>query len=341
VLRRAPIVIALVVLIASAAGCDLRTLGAKSGSMKLTAEFDDAQHLVPGHAVKVSDVQIGTITGVALDGYRAKVTMSIVSNRKIPVGTTATLSQTSLLGESYVRLDFPAAFDTTNGPFLASGSSIGRTAVEPSLEQVTQQALDVLGAVDGGSLAAIVHSLSTGLGGRGPQLHDLIQQLAGTGQAFAEQSAALGQATDDIGRLGAALASEPDRYGTLVADLDSATAVLAKQREKFVSTLSALSTLAATLNDKVLDPHGPELRQILVQLSDVSATLAADRGTVGDLMANLAVLAQRAPHAVDGSGAILIYGWITGIALPGDSIVPLAVSGKEAVVEMLTPPGAS
>jgi phospholipid/cholesterol/gamma-HCH transport system substrate-binding protein len=341
VLRRTSTAVALVLLVAVVGGCDLRTLGAKTGSMKLTAEFDDAQHLVPGHAVKVSDVQIGTITGVELDSYRAKVTMSIVSDRKIPVGTTATLSQTSLLGESYVRLDFPATFDTTNGPFLASGSSIAQTTVEASLEEVTEQALGVLGAIDGGSLAAIVHSLSTGLGGRGPELHALVEQLAGTGQVFAEQSAALGQAADSIGRLGATLASEPDRYGTLVADLDSATAVLAKQRQKFVTTLGALSTLASTLNDKVLDPHGAELRQILVQLSDVAATLAAERGTVGDLLSNLAVLAQRAPHAVDNSGAILIYGWITSIALPGDTVIPLAVSGKDAVVAMLTPPGAA
>ena len=331
------VAIAAAVVLALLPACDLQTAGAPKGRLKLYAEFDDAQHLVAGHAVKVSDVQVGTVTRVQLDGFRAKVTMSIEDGRHIPVGTTATLAQTSLLGENYVQLQFPESFDPTTGPFLTSGAAIDHTGIQPTLEHVTEQAINALGAIETGDLASIVDALSTGLGGRGEQLHQLIDDLATVGSTFAGQSGDIQTVIDGLGQLGHDLAANSNDVGTLIDDISSASSALSSQRERFVDALGHLNDLATALNRHVLDPHSAQLDRVLKELAPVAAQLAADRDTIGQLLSNLRVTSDRGGHATDASGAILIYAWITGFILPGGQVVSTS-SGAGAVHSLLEPP---
>ncbi len=336
-------VVVAVLLVVALAGCDLRTTGAPKGGLTLTVVLEDAQHLVPGHAVRVADVTVGTVMRVELEGYAARVTLSIEEGRAIPEGTRVTLSQTSLLGENYIRLEYPTGFDPATDPTLGEGAELAADRADPTLEQVTADALEVLGAVEGGDLARIVEALATGAGGRGELLNRAIEQLAAVGASFADQRASLGTAVDGLASLGAALAvDDASAVDAVIGDLALATDTLARQRERFVDTLGRITDLAVVLDEDVLEPHAAELDQMLSQLDDVAAVLAANRGTVGDLLHNLAVLSERAPRAGDGVGGILIYAWITSLALPGGVEVPLAPAEASAApaVSMLAPPGA-
>ncbi|MER7541686.1 MlaD family protein [Spirillospora sp. NPDC127506] len=98
-------ILLLVVAVALAvSGCSYQTAGAPKGDLTLTATFDDAQGLVAGHSVQMSDITIGTVTKVELVGYKARATLSIEDGIKIPKGTRAEIKVTSLLGENYVDL---------------------------------------------------------------------------------------------------------------------------------------------------------------------------------------------------------------------------------------------
>ena len=58
-------ILLLVVAVALAvSGCSYQTAGAPKGDLTLTATFDDAQGLVAGHSVQMSDITIGTVTKV-------------------------------------------------------------------------------------------------------------------------------------------------------------------------------------------------------------------------------------------------------------------------------------
>jgi phospholipid/cholesterol/gamma-HCH transport system substrate-binding protein len=332
----------LLVAVALVTGCTLQTAGAPKGKVTLHATFDDAQHLVTGHAVKVADVQVGTVVDVTLNrtptGYRATVKMSIVDSRKIPVGTKAALAQTSLLGENYVQLSFPPTFDPQNGPFLNDGDEIPDTRIDPSLEFVTQQAIEAIGAIETGDLASIVNTLATGIGGKGEQLHQLIEQLAQVGSTFAGQSGDIAAIVDGLGQLGRDLAGSANDLGLLVDNVAAATNVLTAQRQRFIDALTQLNRLAVALNTQVLEPHSAELDRILKELDPVAATLAANRDTIGQLLANLAIVAQKAPFSTDASGGVLIFDWLTGLSVPGGGTVPLSTTGTAAVSQALEPP---
>lgn len=333
-MRRVALLAAALALVA--AGCDIRTAGAPKGSVVLSVVVPDAQHLVPGHAVRVADVQVGTVTGIELDGYAARITFSVADDRPVPEGTVASLSQTSLLGENYVRLEFPPGFDPVAGPFVATGTELAAGTTDPSLESVTADALDVLGAVEGADLSRIVGALATGTAGRGPLLNRVIVQLSELGAVFASQTDDLDATIAGVAALGADLAADDGAaVEQLATDLAAASETLARQRDRFVETLTRVTELGVALDDAVVGPHAGELDEILSQLDDVAATLADNRATVGSLLEKLAILSERAPRAADAVGGILFYGWIRGLVLPGD--VPIVLPDLTA---LLNPPGA-
>ena len=162
---------ALVALVATlGASCSIRTAGSPRGDLELTAEFDDVANLVVGHSVQLSDVTIGTITDIELvDNRRARVTMSIEDDVELPVGTSAALSKTSLLGEQYVELRPPDPGTPVVGGQrnLESGDEIGETMITADFETVTERAIEFLGAVSAEDVATITSTGARALGGRG------------------------------------------------------------------------------------------------------------------------------------------------------------------------------
>ncbi|NED57475.1 MCE family protein, partial [Micromonospora aurantiaca] len=78
------LLLVMVAAVLAVSGCSYKTAGAPKGDLTLTATFDDAQGLVAGHSVQMSDITIGTVTKVELAGYKAKATLSIEDDVKIP-----------------------------------------------------------------------------------------------------------------------------------------------------------------------------------------------------------------------------------------------------------------
>ena len=284
-------------------------------------------------------MQVGTVTKVALDGYRAKVTMSIVDGRRIPVGTTAVLGQSSLLGENYVQLRFPPQFDPVRGPFLRDGAAVVNTRVDPSLEHVAEQGIEVLAAVQGGDLAAIVNTGATGLGGRGSQMRELIRQLADVGQAFGSQSGDLATIVDGLGALGTQLADGSGDIGALLDSLSGATKTITAQRDGIVDAVRGLTVLARALDEHVLDPHGRQLTTLIAQLDPIAAALGANTDTIGKLLSGLRITAERGPRAISEGNSVLLYGWLDSFRANDGTTTPFP-GGAAAIRSLLDPPRA-
>jgi phospholipid/cholesterol/gamma-HCH transport system substrate-binding protein len=318
--RALAVAVAIVVGLAGTA-CTLQTAGAPKGELSLTSVLDDAQHLVTGHAVRVADVKVGTITKVALEGYRARVTMSIADGRRIPEGTTAVLAQTSLLGENYIGLRFPEKFDPENGPFLKKGAEIPTSAVEPQLEQVTDKLIEVVGALATGDLTKLVDATATALEGRGEELHQLIAQLAQVGDVYAGQAGDLGRIIDGLGKLGDTLAAGAPEIGTLIDNLAGATTTLSVQRQKIVGTLEGLTRMARALNDHILEPHAERLGTLLRQVDPVLATVVGERATLNALITNVKTFVTNV-EKTELNGSLLFYVWMSTLVTPDGQRLP-------------------
>jgi virulence factor Mce-like protein len=303
------------------AACSVRTAGAPQGHLKLTATFDDAQNLVTGHSVQMSDVKVGTVTGVKLVGYRAKVTMSIENGVRIPRGTAAQIAVTSLLGENFVRLIPPPGANMSGGPFLANGQAIAQTSVQPQFEQVVGQAGPLIEAVAKGDVATIVDAGATALNGTGPRLNSALAKSGALVELFGRQRQELGDAVDRLARLGRSLAGDRDALAAAPDELARTTRLLDQNKGRILATVRQLTRTARLLNDTVLAARVQRLKTMIHQLDPVLARLGGDRQRLTRLIDGMVVFERKLPRAAY-DGQLLIYP-ILKVELPnGDVVLP-------------------
>ncbi|MEV0384832.1 MCE family protein [Nonomuraea sp. NPDC050643] len=305
---------ALAVAATCTASCSLQTLGATTGDLTLNAVFDDVQSLVAGHSVQISDVRVGTVTGIRLQGYRARVTMSILSEHRVPVGSTATVAKTSVLGENYVLLTPPVGKDLSTGPYLANGATIADTSVEPDIEQVTAKAGPLIEALGAQDVNAILDAASTAFAGQGDDVNKLIRQTAEVTDAYTAARHDLGTSIDALARLGDDLAEGSAELDRLPGTLASATARIAHGRKHVKKTIIALTNLAKEANLTVYPRHAARLRTLLRELSAISSAMQRGREDLKALVAKLQKFIDAPPITVNGQ--VLIYLWLKGVLLP-------------------------
>ena len=318
------------------AGCSPQTAGAPSNGLIVTAEFETIRNLVPGHAVRVADVQVGSVSAVELnDEYRAVVTMIVEHDVRIPVGTTAVIQKTSLLGENYIGLHFPSEFDAENGPFLATGDSIGQTDVLPDIEQVAGRAAEFVGALAVDDLSTIFDAASEGLVGNGELLNQLIGDLAAVASAYADNAPSVASAIDDFGQLGGQLAAGTDDLLGMLDSVEGFTAATARQRTKLVGLLNDLSRLARTIDRTLIGASSTALEDALESLAPIVRTLVDERATLESLLDGLEDFVVKIQLAVTDE-LTGVFGFLNPAGPPPPS-ASAALSQQEQLIRLLEP----
>ncbi|WP_030169717.1 MCE family protein [Spirillospora albida] len=310
-----------VALAVAVSGCSFRTAGAPKGDLTLTATFDDAQGLVAGHSVKMSDINVGTVTKLELDGYRAKATLSIQDGIRVPQGTSAEIKVTSLLGENYVDLRLPPGGSMDRGPFLADDAAIVKTSVQPAFEQVVGQAGPLIKALAQDDVATVVNAGATALDGNGQKLNATIAKAAALTKMFAAQRTELGQSVDRFARLGRSLAAREDALANAPAELERTTRLLDDNKEKIVKTVERLTRMARELNDKVLEGRILRFRKLLRDLDPVLAQLGGNRKRLTALVDGIVQFEEKLPRATY-DGQLLLYPLLNIVWPDGSPVFP-------------------
>lgn len=287
--------------------CSPQTAGTPADGYELTARFETVDNLVVGHAVRLSDVEVGTVVGVELDGYEALVTLVVDRAVDLPRDTVATIRRTSLMGEDYVALQRPEG--AGGGATLADGDELATGPGQAGLEEVALQGLRLVEAVSAEDAVALVEALQEMVGGREEQLATLIEDAGEVTGEYADHRAALADALDGMASLGAELDETAPDVEALVDDLDVAVEVLARQRERMVGSLEALPRLEEAAQGSVLGETRPELEQVLDELGPVITDLAGDEERFHELVDNVVLFAERLPEAI-GNDELDLYGLI-------------------------------
>ncbi len=298
----------------STSACSIQLIGAPRGDLTLYAVFDDVQNLVAGHSVQISDVPVGSVTGIRLQGYKVRVTMSIVDGTRVPAGTTATVAKVSLLGENYVRLEPPKEVSG----FLASEATITETDVQPGLEQVSERVAPVIAALGGQDLGDIVTGLSTGLQGQGPKLHEIIEKATEISDSYAAANRDLADVIDGMGRLGRSLAASGRSLDRLPGTLVETTARVRKDRRELKQAVKELTEMAEAVNAKVGTRHGARLRTLLLRLDAVLGRMIKGKDQLKAFTTGLLTGFAKAP-SMTNEGQALIHVWLNGFLPTGSA----------------------
>ena len=113
----------------------------------LSTEFDQVAGLNLQSAVRVAGVKVGAVSGIELDGPRAKVILALPKDFKVYGDATASLSSIGILGEKYIDLDpgHPQA-----GAMAANGAVPSKTgmSMDSLMESLGGISKDVKGVTD-------------------------------------------------------------------------------------------------------------------------------------------------------------------------------------------------
>jgi phospholipid/cholesterol/gamma-HCH transport system substrate-binding protein len=245
----------------------------------VTLETDHVgSQLRAGADVKVRGMIVGEVRGIRPNGDHAILDLAMDPDQieRIPGNVTARLLPKTLFGERYVALQIPA--DPSGR--LRENAVIGqdRTSSAIEVEQVLDNLMPVLQAVQPEKLSATLNAMSTALEGQGKEFGDTLVQLG----AYLEQiSPSLPNLQANIRRL----AEVADTYAQAGPELLTALRDLTVTTQTVVEQRGQLQDLYATLTNTSID-----LGNFLAANKDNIINLASTSEST------LAVLAKYAPE---------------------------------------------
>jgi phospholipid/cholesterol/gamma-HCH transport system substrate-binding protein len=251
----------------------------------ITVVLPDATNLVAKETCRSNDTVIGSVESVKLDkDLRARVVCRIKNSVKLPANVTASLSETSLLGERFVALDPPSG--TAARGVLKPGTTLpaSSTRADPDVELVFGALSQVLNGGSLGSIETITRELNTAFSGG--DLHGSIEALNTVVGKFNDHRSEISASLVSLDRLSSRLARQRTVLAEALDSIPGGLAVLDRQRTKLVATLSKLSELSkvavpliqSTRANTVADLR--HLAPVLTQLSKAGDELALSLGRI-------------------------------------------------------------
>lgn len=294
--RLAVVVVALAVVITGVSLIVKASDGAFSGRYALAGMFQTSgEGLHTGSGVDYSGVQVGRVTGIALDQGHAKVTMAIDPGFKVPSDATATIEPVNVFGADDVKLDFPQ-HDAT--PALAPGALVAHTTVSPELGDLFAAADPLLAQIDAPDLSTIISNLAQGAEGEGPTIAKGINegvQLADLLDRTLPQQLNL---IDSLSGASAALVPTAASFNSIAASVNQGLPQFNAHAAAYQQLLAALAPFAENLA-QFLSAYHPDFATLLSSGDDVARVLLVQQQDIGNIVQGLAVYLTKFANAVN------------------------------------------
>ena len=251
--------------------------------------------LFEGSAVTYRGVKVGKVTSINLSTEGVVATVSLTSDKRIPVQSVARVRSLSPVGEQY--LDFQP--ETSSGPFLEDGTVVPATATDipKTLASTVISVNKLLDQVDAEQLHVLLSELATGLAGTGQDVGKLVDQ----GAVLLEELDRLWPETDRlITNAGPVLDIGVDKAGEIRR--------FAKSARKFAAFLDDYDPELR----RTLDDAPAQIAQLQALIEDAALVLP---GFLGTAVRFSDLFASYSPHL----GGILAH-YASGLGVLGEAI---------------------
>lgn len=258
----------------------------------VTVTFDEVANLVPNSAVQMDNVVIGTVAGISVSDWQAKVRLRLMKSARVPADATFAIGQKTLLGAQYVDVSAPGP-----APTPSSAGSIAAAAERTEILQhgarvpVTQTGTypateQVLGAValllnNGGlsQIETITSELATALDDRVPDTRNLVRRTNELLAVLDDNKSEIVQALEALDRLSAGLARDRTVLANAIDQIAPGLRTLEEERQSLVRVVTrtgetgAQATKVIRASRTALLANLDALRPILTSLGEVGDSI--------------------------------------------------------------------
>ena len=270
---------------------------------EVVAYFVDAGDLVDGATVQVSDVEVGSVTGIDLvlqDGQMlARVTMEVPADERISAdGVTALIRQTSLLGEQFVEL----RSEGTGAPYIGDEPvtiPLEQTDKRVDIETVLEDLSGFIGQGGLEDLNRFTHAQALILENRGDKFNRVINELELFTRVLAERRLDVGAAIDSLADASSTLVSNKQTLDDFLDSLEDANALLAEEGDHFASLFSALQRFGR-VNSRFLARHQDNIDRNFRALRPIFRAIASADGELRTDISQLRTFLELFPRSLGG-----------------------------------------
>jgi phospholipid/cholesterol/gamma-HCH transport system substrate-binding protein len=317
VLRLRRLVVAPTVLVALAVG--LSSCGS-SGPPARTASavFNDIGDLASGAQVQLADVPVGSVSNIALQGDKARVTLTFDNGARIPADVTAAIARTTILGDQFVQLTVPKSqvgAGAGAAPQLADGATIAHTSTVADVEQFIAAGSQVFGAISTTELEQIIAAGGEGFTGQAASLKAFLADLTTVANTYAQHTSDITAAVNGLNQLTSTLAPQTGTTTKALDNLAQTAQILAQNSQQFETLLQSIDNLSSQ-GRSILETYYPQIVTQLQTLQAVSSQLAQHQSDLAGLLSEIPVADSELPNAVR-NGYVQLYENIIVCGIPG------------------------
>jgi phospholipid/cholesterol/gamma-HCH transport system substrate-binding protein len=247
------------------------------------ALFAEAGGLVAGNKVKLSGVDVGTVTEVSLQGLQPLVTFKVDGTVRLASDTSAHIRTGSLLGERVLVLE--SAGNATLRPFDVIPAS--RTSSPYSLTDAVGDLTQNAAATDTATLNQSLDTLAATIDQIAPTLGPTFDGLTRLSKSLNSRNETLGQLLSSASDVTQVLADRSQQLNRLILNANDLVDVLVQRRQAIIDLLANTTTVAQQLSGLIHD-NEQKLAPTLDKLNAVTAMLERSRDNIAKMLPALA-----------------------------------------------------
>lgn len=230
------------------------------GGKSYVAHFSEAGGLAEGDLVRVAGVEVGTVTGIELQGAHVKVSFEVddawVGNR-----TRARIKVGTLLGKKYVALDPQGSKELSSSEPIPLQRTMSPYDVIAAFSDLSK----TIGDINTDQLAKSFRTLSETFSDTPKEVRGALEGLSALSQTIAKRDQQLKELLERTSKVAGTLAERRGEIEKLLRDGNELLEELNARRDAIRSLLDGTRELSQQLTGLVEDNQrqiGPALEQL-------------------------------------------------------------------------------
>jgi phospholipid/cholesterol/gamma-HCH transport system substrate-binding protein len=247
------------------------------------ASFAEAGGLAVGNYVKMSGVDVGTVTDVALEGLQPLVTFKVDGRVRLASDTSAHIRTGSLLGERILVLESAGIGALRPLDVIPASRTSSPYSLTDAVGDLTQNAA----ATNTDTLNKSLDTLAATIDQIAPQVGPTFDGLTRLSRSLNSRNETLGQLLSSASDVTQVLAGRSQQLNQLILNANDLVDVLVARRQAIIDLLANTTTVAQQLSGLIND-NEQKLAPTLDKLNAVTAMLERSRDNIAKMLPALA-----------------------------------------------------